>query len=323
MTLWNLPHLLSTSGKTAWPRATDFLPTSALTARVSLKSRTVSPAQVQTALAALDTQLVSVEQALAVPAADPNYTYTLADPNQPTNPAATVKIGSAEIQILVAVVAAVRSLTNVGLSYNADPGSFDFNAQVPASVFAQSSISPAQYVTTGTFLTLMPDGAARLTNVKNELNVVANSGIAAIEAVKNRNNAGFLINPGTVVSTAQLNTAESQIQAAQAYLAGPQNVTLRVNHQSVTVPVNISAFLNNPPADLKALLPTLPVQTDSNGNAFLTDTGFPDPTFAGIFPNGIPVNLATGQPFFVGSSGNYNSISYGSLAAYAIGGISY
>lgn len=322
LTLWKLPQFLAGSGSAAlWPRAADFLPTSVVAARTVLKPRaTVTPAQVQTALTGLDASLVKVEQALSVVAADPNYTYTLADPNQPTNTSATVKVGSAEIQILLAAVGAVRSLDNLGLTYNADPGTFNFNATVPASALAGGSFAPAAYLPPSPFLTLNADGAARAGAVKTELNAVAVAGVAAIEAVKTRSNSGYLLDPGTLVTSAQLTTVEGHIQTYQGLLSGPQNIPLTVNGQTVSTSVNIGAFLSRPPADLKALLPILAVSTDSGGTTSLTFSRYPDPTFGGIFPNGVPMGSAA--QFAAGFGGGI-SATYSDVALFAISGLNY
>ena len=182
---------------------------------------------------------MNVESALAIVASDPNYTYTLADPSQPTNTAATVKVGAAEIQILEAAVSAVRSVTNLSLAYNADPGTFDFNAVIPQTEFSGSSLTTSQYLPASPFLTLSSDGGTRMAAVGTELNNVAVDGIAAIETVKTRSNSGYLLDPGTLISTSQLNSAETQIRSVQAYLTGPQSFTLSVNGTHPTVQINL------------------------------------------------------------------------------------
>ena len=318
--LWRMPQFLSETGSAQFPKVGDFLPTGALQARLQPESVPVTPVQVQTQLAALDASMVQVENSLSVVKSDPNYTYTLADPSKPTDTTATVKVGSAEIQILSAVVSIVRSVTNAGLAYNADPGNFNFNTQVPTSVFSGTSVSPAQYLPPGPFLTLMPDGGTRLGTLKSELNGTANSGVMAIEEVKTRNNAGYLLNPGTLVTSEQLNKVEAQIKTYQAFLSGTQSTPITVHHTTVTIPVNLSAFLDHPPTDLRAFLPTLPVSINS-GNTMLTFSNFPDPTFGGIFPTGLPsVNSGTSYTLTVISGGNPVGLTYKNLVTFALSG---
>lgn len=320
LVLWRLPQFLSRAGGIQLPSAADFLPTGALQSRLQPRAASVTPAQVQTQLAALDASLVQVESSLSVVESDPNYTYTLADPSKPSDTTATVKIGSAEIQILSAVVGVVRSVTNAGLAYNADPGSFNFNAQVPASIFSGATVSPAQYLPPSPFLTLMPDGGARLATVKLELNGTANSGVTAIEAVKTRNNAGYLLNPGTLVTSGQLDAAETKIKAYQTFLSGTQSTPFTVHGNTISTRVNLSAFLDHPPTDLRAFLPILPVSSNS-GDTTLTFSNFPDATFGGIFPDGLPsVNTGSSYTLPVISGGNPVGLTYSNLVNFALSG---
>jgi len=290
LVLWRLPRLLSGGTAVQWPQAADYLPTKTLQASLTPRTSSLTPAQVQTQIAALDTTLSKAEVALAVVKADPNYVYTLADPSQPGNTASTVKVGSAEIQILSAVISIVRSLANGALAYDADPSTFSFNAPA-AGGFSGVSVGPAQYLPAAPFLTLGTDGGTRLGTVKTELIATADSGTAALESVKTRSNAGFLINPGTLVTTGQLSVAEAQITAYKAYLTGVQTVPVTLNGNTVSTRVNLGAFLDHPPTDLRTLLPTLPISQNSSGTV-LTMNGFPDLTFGGLFPDGLPVKPA-------------------------------
>ena len=291
LVLWRLPQLLSGSAAVQWPQAADYLPTKTLQASLVPRASSPTPAQVQTEIVALDASLSKAETALAVVKTDPNYIYILADPSQPSNPASTVKVGSAEIQILSAVISAVRSLANGALAYNADPGAFSFGTPASAS-FSGASLSPVQYLPAAPFLTLAADGGMRLGTVKTELVATADSGTAALESVKTRSNAGFLLNPGTLVTTGQLSVAEAQITAYRAYLTGVQTVPVTLNGKTISTKVDLAAFLDHPPTDLRALLPTLPVSKNSSGTIILTMNGFPDLTFGGLFPDGLPVKAA-------------------------------
>lgn len=290
LVLWRLPQFLSGGSAASWPRAADFLPTGTLQAHLQPRSVSVTPIQVQTELTALDASLVKVEAALKVVESDPNYSYTLADPAKPKDTSASVKIGVAEIQILSAVISAVRSLANAGLAYNADPGTFDFSTPVPSSVFGGTAVSPAQYLPAAPFLTLAADGGSRMGNVKSELAATALSGIAAIESVKTRSNAGFLLDPGTIVTSNELNQIEAQITSYQTFLTSVQTIPVGTHAGTVEMKVNLAAFLDHPPTDLRVLLPTLAVSNDNSGTTNLTMNGFPDSTFGGIFPDGLPAN---------------------------------
>lgn len=57
----------------------------------------------------------------------------------------------------------------------------------------------------------------------------------------------------------------------------------------VRVKINLAAWFERPPADLKALAPTLVL--DAEGWPDPNKTVYPDPTFAGLFPDGLPPTL--------------------------------
>lgn len=314
LALWQLPHLIAT-GNVALPRATDFVPSLGTGAAVQAQGRQAhavtnpTPAQVQTNLVSLDTSLANVEQALAVVNSDPNYTYTLADPSDPTNTGKTVKVGSVELHLLLGLVNALRGAANAGLAYNADPGSFDFNAAV-GDLSGKSALTPAQYLPGGTFATLNSDGKARLNTTEQEINNLANNGIFAIDTVQTRTGTGYLIEPGNVVITkAQYNDVETQIKKYQGYLTSAQTVPITVGNTTTQTQLNLPAFFANPPADLKALLPTLAVSPSQYGDGSfdLTRQNYPDPTFGGLFPSGLPVNPSSlyvypGQSGYTGTT---------------------
>lgn len=57
----------------------------------------------------------------------------------------------------------------------------------------------------------------------------------------------------------------------------------------VKVTLNLAAWFANPPSDLKAFAPTFPLSED--GWPLLDRARFPDPTFGGLFPEGLPARL--------------------------------
>ncbi len=57
----------------------------------------------------------------------------------------------------------------------------------------------------------------------------------------------------------------------------------------VSVTLDLAAWFANPPTDLKTLAPTYPL--DSTGFPIVSQAVYPDPTFAGLFPNGLPAGF--------------------------------
>ncbi|MCW3099376.1 MAG: hypothetical protein JWL77_4994 [Chthonomonadaceae bacterium] len=67
----------------------------------------------------------------------------------------------------------------------------------------------------------------------------------------------------------------------------PQNTFPTVTTQTLTI--DIAAWFAHPPADLKAFAPTYVL--DSIGYPNYNLTTYPDPTFGGLFPNGLPTDF--------------------------------
>jgi hypothetical protein len=91
-----------------------------------------------------------------------------------------------------------------------------------------------------------------------------------------RNSSNSLISPICIEAD-----VVDQLQVGLNVLAGPAPVNFGYdqNGNRVQIQMNLAAVLNNPPADLKALLPT---SFDSNGDP----SNYKDPTMGGLFPNG-------------------------------------
>ncbi len=72
-----------------------------------------------------------------------------------------------------------------------------------------------------------------------------------------------------------------------AYATGTTTTSTAPSLVSVTI--DIAAWFANPPADLKVFAPTYPL--DSNGYPIISQAVYPDPTFGGLYPNGLPSQL--------------------------------
>lgn len=62
-----------------------------------------------------------------------------------------------------------------------------------------------------------------------------------------------------------------------------------VQVKMVPVTINLAAWISTPPADLKVFAPTYPL--DPEGWILYDKAVYPDTTFGGLFPNGLPQNL--------------------------------
>jgi len=276
-------------------KATDLIPLTALhMAAASPHTASITPVQVQTDMATLDSDLATVETALAVPLGTSGYTYTITNPN---NAQQSYKIGTAELESLDASVEVLRAVLNLGLVYNADDSNYSNGNSLAQTVFAtqlataRSTIAPSSYLPGAPFLTLESDGRQRASNVSSQLTSAANNAVAAINNVESRNNSGYLLDPGTVITTAQLNSASSQVQQYKAYLTSPQTFSQEFGVEGThNVTIAVGSFLNNPPSNLTAFWPTLTtgVDPDTSMPDFYEGTNaYPDTTFGGLFPSGL------------------------------------
>ncbi|BDI33611.1 hypothetical protein CCAX7_56620 [Capsulimonas corticalis] len=294
LAIWNFPAFLSGSDKLPLPTASDLIP------HVMVPHDSLTPVQIQASLVSLDTSLAAAESALSGPLANPSYVYIIADPSHTDSSTATVKVGNAELRTLAALIAVLRSVTNVTTAYSADEGTFNFGADVHTlSPFTlNSTVSPTTFLPGGTFAKLNTDGKTRMATVKTELQATITDAVTAVQSIKTRDNTGYLLNPGTLVTTQQLTNFQTQAQSYQPYLTGVQSVTLNTtNNGVITLKINLNAWFTNPPADLKAFLPTMKVTQSSGGNATLVTTPLPDHTFGGLLPAGVPSNTFNGTIF--------------------------
>ncbi len=92
--------------------------------------------------------------------------------------------------------------------------------------------------------------------------------------------------PGTGAGTGSGSSSGSSGSSSSGVTGGPAQIAT-VTMESVTV--NLTAWFNSPPPDLKAFAPTYPLNT--TGGILLGPGVYPDPTFGGLFPNGLPTDL--------------------------------
>jgi hypothetical protein len=291
--IWRLPQALVASSGATLPTGLDLVP-----GLSALQSGTARPAvtnmQIQTDLTTLDADLANVQLALAVPLADPSFSITIPDYADPANKAG-LKIGNAELKVLATVISVARAIANVGLVYNLDNSAYPTGSEPAATVFApqlaapNSIIASSAYLPSSPFLTLESDGDTRADNVLVQLEFAVTESTSAISEVNTRNNAGYLLDPGTAITASQLDTISADITADSAYLTKTEPFT-NFDGTSINATIDANKWLTDPPASLAALMPSLTSSTasDSNPDLYVSATDFPDSTFGGLFPGGIP-----------------------------------
>lgn len=292
--IWRLPAML-TAGSTPKLSPLDLIPSPEAALQAHNLNETVEGEQAE--LEAIDGQLVQVQAALNVVLADPTFVYTIADPTQPTDTNATVQLGSAEFEALLGAVDVAVGVINVAIAYDLQVGSFNVEAPISTVLAAQytsptGGVAPvSEWLPAPPFGTITGTGAQDIKTSQEQLEAASTAIVAAVTDVQTRNNSGFLLNPGTVISGSQISSYKTEFENDSLYLT--QEETVSTSGGSVLV--DLPAFFNNPPTSLLTLMPSLSVTPSGSKLIVLSisASNYPDPTFDGVFPNGAGSLLKT------------------------------
>lgn|GEM_PF-1756416 len=108
---------------------------------------------------------------------------------------------------------------------------------------------------------------------------------APVAAVYNGSASGT----GSGASSGSASSGSGAITGGVASVNGPNIPASGFTFTMETVTVNLAAWSSNPPADLKAFAPTYTLNPD--GSLLQNSAAYPDLTFGGLFPNGLPADL--------------------------------
>jgi len=193
----------------------------------------------------------------------------------------------ADLQILTGGVQSVQGLVGINTAYNLDSGTFyngkTFGNPLSFDTNRDLRLSPNEYLAPAPYATLRSGGKAQLatalTNLRGGLNNIE-SGINAKIAETDSSSEAVQL---TSTLRTQFNTALTQIPVAREVLTGAFTVP------GTDVTTNLAAYLNNPIADLHTSAPTL--RFDAAAGQIVPVTPLPNPTFNGLFPNGLPTSF--------------------------------
>ena len=201
-----------------------------------------------------------------------------------------VKLGTVEGYALRSAVQGALGATDAMLAYGAEEtdGDAKFVARFMSPIADGSTIAPASYLPGGAWGKLAADGAARLARVKVEGNAVADDGRLALGRLANRPAGGWLTDLVTVTA-AQKTEAMTGFDLLKRALGAGTPVSLM---DGVSVNVTLGAFLDYPPADLRAAYPSL----QASGGVLRPVAGsVADPTFGGLVAGGVPAPALYGR----------------------------
>jgi hypothetical protein len=206
----------------------------------------------------------------------------------------TILFGSAEAYALRGVAEAVAALVDMTLSYNFDPGSFDFNAQTVFSGTTLTATSSA-FLPPSPFGTLNSNGASLMADSLSKLQASLTDESTALTVSGERTSTtGWLA--ALLIGTQSVSQMQTDLATAQSTLSGtPLPVTFASSNGSVGLNLNVAAWFNSPPSDLKAFFSTL----NSDGFEITVQSGsISDPTFDGLFSPAVPSSVLYSNVYF-------------------------
>lgn len=156
--------------------------------------------------------------------------------------------------------------------------------QLPTDADSSGDFTPDEYLPPSPFLALARANA--FANAMAAMLQAADAVIAGADTSLHPGGATDLVNweenPDVAAGLNEAADIAEEVKTAFASSAYPLTVDTTV------VNVNLSAWATAPPPDLKALFPTAEVD---QGAGTLTIASWPDLTFAGLFPDGVPPDL--------------------------------
>ena len=268
------------------------------TSKSAGRSRAVDPVQVHAALAdlkaAIDEALPAAEQA----AGNAGLSFVIADYHAGAAATATINVDQGDAQAYVTSLYALRAIANIVLAYDTDWKNFDFSQEVQTALSAKlaagTPIVPDDYLPPAPFATLAADGKVRFAAAQSDFSTASDRALTTLTTLQNRAvKTGHLLDATTwnmaslqtVINTFKTALTQKYTQTVLLQNAAPYPDTI-----AVTLTIDLNAWFTNPPASLRALLPTYQVATlQDNGNGYTTLTAtpsaFPDKTFGGLLVN--------------------------------------
>lgn len=219
--------------------------------------------------------------AITVSANTAGFTFMMADPweNAPAT-AAQITVDQADAQAFLALLYVARGGTGAAVAYQFDVAGFDFNEAISQRFAAKAdgdTVTPDEYLPPAPFLNLASDGQAFMASAKADLSAGVDNGLTAEALFRARTvKTGHLIDAENTLDLAQFRASLLVFKDA---LSNPYQIS-----SQPPVTVNLNAWFTNPPASLRALLPTYRVaRSGPSMNLVTGPADFPDKTFGGLF----------------------------------------
>ena len=230
---------------------------------------------------------------LAIVEGDAAFTFGLGATTSPDY----VLVDLGDVYLFDGLLRVEKASLALPASYNADYGTFDMNIDTEdRDANSDGLVVVSEYLPPDPFLEL--SDAAPMQAMKSDLQTACAKAILGIDATLAETSDQFDLipwhTPGKDVDFDDLNSMKVLVQQIQQALVGPQAVPMIGFEGDLgLVRMYISAWSDNPPADLKAFAPTF--HFVDVGLLRVKPGSYPDPTFGGLFPDGLPDEILYGE----------------------------
>lgn len=264
-----------------------------------------TPAQMIAQIRTIDQDLTALQNYLTnsnIEALESNpLVLTYVDSDQATK---SLKVGRAEGYALRSGVELLKGATDLLLAYNLDSGTtWSLNADFLTTYGAKLQVGvlkSSDYLPAAPCLSLNSDGATRLKEVGTIWLSASDDAQKAIDALSARTTTGWLANLTNYTST-DLSVASGYVNEFHTFLSGLSGpITVPINGQNEVI--RFSAFTGgNPPSSLRIFFPSLEFVPGSTTSLQPVQGSYPDNTFGGLVPTGLPDAVMYSRSYYIGS----------------------
>ena len=205
-----------------------------------------------------------------------------------------------DVNLFHGALLATRWALAIPASYNLNMGSYNVDVSpYDRDINHNGLLTPSEYVPASPCLTLT--SSATMTGAKLDMTTACDKIIAGINATLAETSDNYDLikwhTPNEGPTQAELLEIKSYVTQLKTSMNSAVTITIDEEDEPVSFRIFAGAWNTNPPADLKAMFPTQELVRWRNNwegeydyGMIDAENGFPDDTFGGIFPDGMPLH---------------------------------
>ena len=231
------------------------------------------------------------------------------------------KIDLGDVYLFHGALLAARWALAIPVSYNLNIGTFDFSASADKlDTNGDGLLSTSEYLPAAPFGNLTD--SATMLDAKNDMTTAADKIIAGINATLAETSDDYDLiawhTPDAGPTQTDLLNARDYATSLKTSMSSATTFSWQDGEDTKSIVAFLGAWNTNPPASLTSMMPAQEVIRWYNWNSQtfeydmdIAEGGFPDATFGGMFPNGMPGVNDSFEPchFSTGFSGDLLGIS--------------